>query len=399
MEKFTQGVPDGCWLGCTMSCSHGVDGFPVKTGPYAGTNVLVDGPEYENAAGLGANIGNFDPQIVLELNFYCDTYGIDTISFANCAAFAMECYEEGILTKEDTGGLELNFGNGKAALELLHQMAKGEGFGVIVGQGVRFMKEYFAKEFGGDPAFLHDIGMEIKGMEISEYGTKESIAQQGGFGLATKGPQHDEAWLIFMDQILKQLPSFEDKAEALHYFPMWRTWFSLHGLCKLPWNDITPENNKDTAEPAKVEEHVENYCWIHEGVTGVKVTPEDLLRQSERVYNFQKVFSMRMGRVGREHDYPPYRAMGPVTVEEYESRAERYDEQLRDLIGVPPEGLATEEKMAKLREYREAQYEQLLDAVYKRRGWDMNSIPTIEKLHELGMDLPEVVYVIESARA
>jgi aldehyde:ferredoxin oxidoreductase len=399
MEKFTQGVPDGCWLGCTMSCSHGVDGFPVKTGPYAGTDVLVDGPEYENAAGLGANIGNFDPQIVLELNFYCDTYGIDTISFANCAAFAMECYEEGILTKEDTGGLELNFGNGKAALELLHQMAKGEGFGVIVGQGVRFMKEYFAKEFGGDPAFLHDIGMEIKGMEISEYGTKESIAQQGGFGLATKGPQHDEAWLIFMDQILKQLPSFEDKAEALHYFPMWRTWFSLHGLCKLPWNDITPENNKDTAEPAKVEEHVENYCWIHEGVTGVKVTPEDLLRQSERVYNFQKVFSMRMGRVGREHDYPPYRAMGPVTVEEYESRAERYDEQLRDLIGVPPEGLATEEKMAKLREYREAQYEKLLDAVYKRRGWDMNSIPTIEKLHELGMDLPEVAYVIESARA
>jgi aldehyde:ferredoxin oxidoreductase len=399
IEKFTQGVPDGCWLGCTMSCSHGVDGFPVNTGPYAGTDVLVDGPEYENAAGLGANIGNFDPQLVLELNFYCDTYGIDTISFANCAAFAMECYEEGIITKKDTVGLELNFGNGKAALELLHQMAKGEGFGVIVGQGVRFMKEYFAKEFGGDPTFLHDIGMEIKGMEISEYGTKESIAQQGGFGLATKGPQHDEAWLIFMDQILNQLPSFEDKAEALHYFPMWRTWFSLHGLCKLPWNDITPENNKDTDEPAKVEEHVENYCWIHEGVTGVKVTPEDLLAQSERVYNFQKVFSMRMGRVGREHDYPPYRAMGPVTVKEYESRAERYDEQLHDLIGISPEGLATEEKMAKLREYREAQYEQLLDAVYKRRGWDMNSIPTVEKLHELGMDLPEVVDVVESARA
>jgi aldehyde:ferredoxin oxidoreductase len=180
---------------------------------------------------------------------------------------------------------------------------------------------------------------------------------------------------------------------------MWRTWFSLHGLCKLPWNDITPENNKDTDEPAKVEEHVENYCWIHEGVTGVKVTPEDLLAQSERVYNFQKVFSMRMGRVGREHDYPPYRAMGPVTVKEYESRAERYDEQLHDLIGISPEGLATEEKMAKLREYREAQYEQLLDAVYKRRGWDMNSIPTVEKLHELGMDLPEVVDVVESARA
>ncbi len=398
-SKFTQGLPDGCWLGCTMSCSHGVDGHLLQTGPYAGQKVLVDGPEYENAAGLGSNIGNFDPEIVLELNFYCDTYGVDTISFANCAAFAMECYEAGIINKEITGGMELNFGNGMAALELLHQMARGEGFGVIVGQGVMRMKKLFAEEYGGDPKFLHDIGMEIKGMEISEYGTKESLAQQGGFGLATKGPQHDEAWLIFMDQVLNQLPSFEDKAEALHYFPMWRTWFSLHGMCKLPWNDVTPENNKDTAEPAKVEEHVENYCWVHEGVTGIKVSPEDLIAQSERVYNYQKVFSIRMGRVGRQFDYPPYRAMGPVTAEEYESRAELYDGQLRDLNLAAPEKLSTEEKMAILRTHREAQYELLLDAVYKRRGWDGNSVPTVEKLRELGMDLPEVVEVVEKAKA
>ncbi|MFN8383220.1 MAG: aldehyde ferredoxin oxidoreductase C-terminal domain-containing protein [Anaerolineales bacterium] len=397
-QAFTQGLPDGCWLGCTMSCSHGVDHFPIQTGPYAGQCVLVDGPEYENAAGLGSNIGNFDPQKVLELNFYVDTYGVDSISFANCVAFAMECYEEGILTKEHTGGLELKFGNGAAALELLHQMACGEGFGVIVGQGVRYMKEYFAREFGGDPVFMHDIGMEIKGMEISEYLTKESIAQQGGYGMATKGPQHDEAWLIFMDQVQNLLPTFKDKAEALHYFPMWRTWFSLHGLCKLPWNDISPANNKETKEPAKVAEHVENYTWIHEGVTGIPTTTDTLLHQSERVYNFQKVFALRMGRVGRKHDYPPYRAMGPVTVVEYESRQDRYNEQLIRLVGLDPAGLSTEEKMKHLRKYRENQYEQLMDAVYQRRGWDGNSIPTPEKLHELGIDLPEVLAVVEQAK-
>ena len=397
-EKFTQGLPDGCWLGCTMSCSHGVDQFPVQTGPYAGTCVLVDGPEYENAAGLGSNLGNFDAQKVLELNFYCDTYGIDTISVANCIAFAMECYEEGILNKERTGGLELNFGNGSAALELLHQMARGDGFGVIVGQGVRYMKEYFDREFGGDPVFMHDIGMEIKGMEISEYLTKESLAQQGGFGLATKGPQHDEAWLIFMDQVQNLLPSFKDKAEALHYFPMWRTWFSLHGLCKLPWNDISPASNKETKEPAKVEEHVENYTWIHQGVTGKPTKAEDLLAQSERVYNFQKVFALRMGRVGRQHDYPPYRAMGPVTKLEYESRQDRYDEQLKRLVESDPAGMSTEEKIKELRNYREAQYESLMDAVYQRRGWDKDSIPTVEKLRELGMDLPELIEVVEQAK-
>lgn len=397
-EAFTQGLPDGCWLGCTLSCSHGVDHFPLQTGPYAGQCVLVDGPEYENAAGLGANIGNFDPQKVLELNFYCDTYGVDTISFANSVAFAMECYEEGLITKEHTGGLELNFGNGAAALELLHQMARGEGFGVIVGQGVRYMKKYFAEHFGADPVFMHDIGMEIKGMEISEYLTKESIAQQGGYGLATKGPQHDEAWLIFMDQVHNLLPTFKDKAEALHYFPMWRTWFSLHGLCKLPWNDISPENNKQTKEPAKVEEHVENYTWIHQGVTGIPTTTETLLAQSERVYNFQKVFAMRMGRVGRVHDYPPYRAMGPVTALEYESRQERYDKQLKELAGIDPTGLSTEEKVKALRQYREAQYDLMMDAVYERRGWDKNGIPTPEKLKQLGMDLPELLEVIERAR-
>lgn len=397
-EAFTQGLPDGCWLGCTLSCSHGVDHFPLQTGPYAGQCVLVDGPEYENAAGLGSNIGNFDPQKVLELNFYCDTYGVDSISFANCVAFAMECYEEGILTKEHTGGLELNFGNGAAALELLHQMARGEGFGVLVGQGVRYMKQYFAEHFGADPTFLQDIGMEIKGLEISEYMTKESIAQQGGYGLATKGPQHDEAWLIFMDQVHNLLPTFKDKAEALHYFPMWRTWFSLHGLCKLPWNDISPENNKQTKEPAKVEEHVENYTWIHQGVTGIPTTTETLLAQSERVYNFQKVFAMRMGRVGRQHDTPPYRAMGPVTVLEYESRQERYDRQLKELVGIDPAGLSTEEKMKHLRRYREEQYQKMQDAVYERRGWDRNSVPTPEKLKELGMDLPELLEVVEWAR-
>ena len=107
---------------------------------------------------------------------------------------------------------------------------------------------------------------------------------------------------------------------------------------------------------------------------------------------------MRMGRMGREHDYPPYRAMGPVTVAEYESRQERYDEQLLKLVEVDPAGLSTEEKMKHLREYKEAQYELLLDAVYKRRGWDGNSVPKVEKLKELGVDLPEVLEVVEMAR-
>jgi aldehyde:ferredoxin oxidoreductase len=377
-----------------MACAKAVDGFILKTGPYKGQKVTIDGPEYETVAGLGSNCGIFDPDHILEANFYCDTYGMDTISVATLTAFVMECYEMGIINEEITDGLELKFGNADAAMELIHQMAHNEGFGKIAGQGIRRMKQVFIKEYGADPKILQDIGMEAKGMEYSEYVTKESLAMQGGYGLALKGPQHDEAWLIFMDMVNNQIPTFEDKAEALHYFPMFRTWFGLNGLCKLPWNDIEPADNALTDEPAKVPEHVQNYVELFNGVTGKNVKKEDLITMSERVYNFQRVFNLKMGFGTREHDTIPYRSVGPVTVEEYESRAERYDEQLKEKVGIDPTGWTTEDKLKALRKYREEQYEKLCDAVYARRGWDNNGVPTIETLKQLGIDFPDVVELV-----
>lgn len=391
---FTQGVPDGCWIGCNMACAKGVDKFKLKTGPYKGQEVIVDGPEYETAAGLGSNGGMFDPEYVIEANFYCDTYGICTITWGTTLAFILECYQRGVLNKERTGGLDLTWGNTSDALELLHQLARGEGFGKIAGLGVHKLKEYFIREFGADPQLMQDIGMENKGLEYSQYVSKESLAQQGGYAMTNKGPQHDEAWLIFMDMVNNQIPTFEAKAEALHYFPMFRTWFGLQGLCKLPWNDVEPANNAETDEPAKVPEHVDNYVTIYNAVTGSKIDKHEIIRQSERVYNFQRIFNIRRGYGLRKNDAQPYRAAGPVTREEYLSREERYDKQLKELVGVDPEKMTLEEKMAALRKYRENRYEQLLDAVYKRRGWNKNGVPTIAHLKEIGMDLPELIEVV-----
>ncbi|MGF7057088.1 aldehyde ferredoxin oxidoreductase family protein [Brassicibacter mesophilus] len=394
-KYLTQGKSDGCWYGCSLSCAKAADEFVLKTGPYKGHKVTVDGPEYETAAGVGANCGIFDPEYILECNFYCDTYGVDTISFATITAFLMECYENGIINKEITGGLELNFGNKDAAIELLHQMSRGEGFGKLAGLGIRKLKKIFVDEYEADSSLLEDIGMEQKGLEYSEYLPKESLAQQGGYGLTNKGPQHDEAWLIFMDMVNNQIPTFEDKAEALHYFPMFRTWFGLMGLCKLPWNDITPASNSSSAEPAKMPEHVQNYIDLFNGVTGKKIDKNELIRQSERVYNFQRVFNIRVGHGKREDDKIPYRSVGPVTIEEYESRQERYDNQLKEKLNYNTENKTTQEKIAVMRSYREQQYQLLIDAVYKRRGWTMDGIPTIEKLKEINMDLPEVIEVVE----
>jgi len=185
------------------------------------------------------------------------------------------------------------------------------------------------------------------------------------------------------------------QAEALYYFPMFRTWFGLQGLCKLPWNDVEPSDNHTHAEPAKVPEHVDNYVTIYKAVTGLDLDKDSLIIQSERVYQFQRVFNIRCGKGLRKHDAQPYRAAGPVTIEEYESRQERYDKQMKEKIGIDPEGKSTEEKLAITRKYREEQYEKLLDAVYKRRGWTPNGVPTIERLKSLGMDLPEVIDIVK----
>jgi aldehyde:ferredoxin oxidoreductase len=101
-----------------------------------------------------------------------------------------------------------------------------------------------------------------------------------------------------------------------------------------------------------------------------------------------------MGYGRREHDVLPYRAMGPVTADEYESRQERYDRQLTEVHGEDIDGKSTEEKVALLRKIREEAYEKLKDAVYKRRGWTNDGIPTLATVKRLGIDLPEVVALL-----
>lgn len=513
---LTRNVPDGCWYGCSMSCAKAASDFVPRSGPYAGKKVCVDGPEYETEAGVGSNVAVFDPHWLLEANFYCDTYGLDTISMGTMTAFALECFNRGMLNFDDTEGLDMRWGNGAALIELMHHMSLGKGFGMIVGCGVREMKRIFAERFGkpapeyeymlqgkqwesiptpheksvptavftpevmqcsylndigyddekviaelegtplyrpgannpdayvahpdrwekiagiptikraeiadwptGKPyycdedekcpytngrpwikmteeqvAFMQDIGMEVKGLEYAQYVSKESLAQQGGFALAVKGPQHDEAWLIFMDMVNNQIPTFENKAEALWYFPMIRTWFGLHGLCKLPWNDVEPFDNFKKQRANTVPDHIKNYTEIVEGVTGVKLDEDSLLSQSERVYNYQRCFILRMGSGQRENDMPPYRAVGPVTNEEYLSRVDLYDSQIKEKFGIDPLQKTVEEKISILREYRIKEYERLVDAVYERRGWTPNGIVKLEKLISMGMDLPELVRTV-----
>jgi len=381
-----------------MACAKTVDGFELRTGPDRGKKVTVDGPEYETAASLGPNVGIFDPLWTIEANYYADHYALDTISLGTGLAFVCECYELGLLTKEHTNGLELRFGAGDQLMELIHRMMDGrDDFAAAVGKGIRKMKDIFAERYGAGREIMEQIGMEGQGLEVSQYRCQESVAQWGGYFLTLKGPQHDEAWVIFMDMVNKQIPTFEDKAEALFYFPNFRLWFSLVGVCKLPWNDVEPEDNRiryKGIEAAKVPEHVQNYLDIYEAVTGTPLSKEDMILQSERVYNYERIFNYRMGKGTRKEHNIPDRALGPVFPDEWNVRKEYFEKKLEE-AGISGEGLTVEEKISRLQAHRRGEWEKLVDAVYARRGWDRNGVPTKETVERLGLDSPEVLDLLE----
>ncbi len=405
-EVFKQNVPDGCYPGCNLACTKGCENYVLQTGPFAGTRVGVDGPEYETAA-TASNLGIFEIDYMLEYSWYCDQYSVDTISAGVVMSFVYEAFERGLLTEEDTGGLKLTWGDAATALDFLHAMAAGKpGLPAAAGHGVRYMKGWIADRAAARlkrsrediRAELSLFAMETKGLEFSMYITKESLAQQGGYGFALKGPQHDESWLIAIDQLRKELPTFEDKAEALLWFPLFRTWFNIVGLCKLPWIDVRNPRAKDTPFPAKNLPTVDYYLELVNGTFGTDKTLDDLLLESERCYMLQKLINLRQGFGTREHDTIPLRAMAPVFMHEYLSRKSYYDTYLKDAAGYDLDGSSNEERLALLHQYRRAQYEKLTDVVYKEKGYDQNGIPTDESLKRLGFDQPEFPDIVRAAR-
>ena len=126
---------------------------------------------------------------------------------------------------------------------------------------------------------------------------------------------------------------------------------------------------------------------------GERLDEASMVRQSERVYTFQRCFILRMGSGQRANDFPPVRSLGPITKEEYLSREDRYDQQIKEKQGIDVSGKPVEEKI-KIMDYRIDQFNQLVDAVYLRRGWTPNGIVKLEKLIELDMDIPELVRTV-----
>jgi aldehyde:ferredoxin oxidoreductase len=393
LEKYLdKNKNDGCYYGCNLACAKGAKEVTLTRGPQAGKVVDIDGPEYETVGAITC-LGIFDPQFIMEFNWYCDEYGLDTISMGVSSAFLFECFQRGYLTLEDTG-YELNWGDIDAADMMLHETASGTGIGKICGEGVKRAKEWVAELYCNRTGrelddVLDEIGrfaMELKGLEFSMYISRESLAQQGGYGFALKGPQHDEAWLIFLDQVHKEIESYDMKTAALIWFPLIRTWFNAVGLCKLPWIDVRHPEAAKTENPAQNMPTFELYIQYLNSTTGSNKKVEDILYDSERLHLLQKLINLRQGKGTREFDQVPLRAMAPVFIEEYGAREEYYNNWIGEHSEegkIPAESL--EERHELLIKMRQEAYSRLCDTVYRAKGYNSNSVPLPETVEKFGL--------------
>ena len=144
------------------------------------------GPEYETISLLGSNLGVDDIEMVSHFNELCDGYGVDTISCGNVIGFAMECYEKGLIDRETTDGLDLRFGNAEAVAALIPRIARREGLGDLLADGVRKAAERIGQ--GSD-----HFAMQTKGMEYPAYEPRGAFAMGLAYAVASRGGCHRRA--------------------------------------------------------------------------------------------------------------------------------------------------------------------------------------------------------------
>jgi len=324
---------------CPVACSQ----LKVaKTGAYAG--VLTEGPDFETvySFGSGVGIGEVDP--VIAADRLADELGLDSISSGVTIAFAMELFERGILTLEDTDGIDLHFGNDEALMKLLRKMAFRDGFGDILADGSRAAARRIGKG-------TEKYAMQVKGLELPGYDVRGLKAHGLGYATAYTGADHCRSY-AFQEVFGVPVPWEVDR-------------FSIVDKGKLTiWNQDTRTATLDCApmcafllDMAVPATACENMASLMEAVTGLSFTPEEVKKVGERVNNLAKAFNVREGFT-RADDTLPERLM---------------TEPLKS-------GASKGQMISK------ADLDQMLDEYYTLRGWDVKTgMPSREKLTDLGL--------------
>ena len=388
---------DGCFPGCNLRCTKG-GWVTLASGEHKGQKVWVDGPEYETAAGFGSNLGMWSPEFIMEANWHCDNYGIDTITTAVIMAFLMECYQRKYLVAEDTDGFVLAWGDEQAAFSFIHQIARRETqLAKVTGVGMIELIDWIAEKYMARTGRispkkeLEQFAMHTKGLPFSLYRTHRSLSMQASYAAASDiGAHHAAAWLIKVD-LLGAFTTLQDRAKALITYPRVRLGNDNLGLCKLPWVDVfNPDsgNRKNTdiyINPASQE----IYADFYNGMLGTNMTWEKIFEQTDRDINLQRVMNIMVyDKATGEHDWIPDRAIGPTDDSLYEREKDYNDQQLSAILNKPLAEIAkmnTAEKREILMKHRKEELRKLIGVYYTQRGWNATGIPKVETLKQIGL--------------
>jgi aldehyde:ferredoxin oxidoreductase len=294
---------------------------------------------------LGGQCQVTDMEAITKGHYLCNDYGLDTISTGATIAFAMECYEKGILTKSDTDGLELEFGNADVVIELIHKIAKREGIGDLLAEGTRRMAQKLDKG-------CERFAVQVKGLELPAYDSRAVQITGLAYAVANRGGDHITAYIqgpTFLDIPFLVIPDSRiddvlianpEEVHVLVELENVMAALDTLGACKFMGFCVSSE------EWVKLVEH----CL------GREFNYDDLVKIGERAYNLARIFNVREGITRADDTLPPRLLEEPL-----------------------PEGPAA----GKVNENLPA----MLDKYYELRGWDKaTGKPTPEKLKELGLE-------------
>jgi aldehyde:ferredoxin oxidoreductase len=304
---------------------------------------VIHGPEYETLAAFGSLCMNENLDSIVKANDLCNRIGMDTISTGCAIAFAMECYEKGIITKADTGNLDLTWGNSSSIVKLAELIGLREGFGVILGEGVKRASEKIGK--GSDHYAIH-----VRGLEFPIHEPRRWWTMALSFATSNRGACHRQGSPMYLESGNVQ-PEFgfseklrpleiQGKAEATKFHQDFSAAFSSMGLCGFTVCGVIPFTIITEAFTA---------------VTGIETDHWGLLKCGERTWNLKRAFNIKMGSTWKD-DVLPKRIL--------------------------EEPLNTGPAAGKTLPFRE-----MLDEYYSLRDWKEGK-PTKSKLIELGM--PEI---------
>jgi len=317
--------------GCPIACDHI---SAIEDGPYKGTTTSV---EFETIYALGSNCGIGYFPAIAKASDLCDKLGIDTISAGVTIGWAMECFQKGILTKKDTGGIELTFGNHEALIYVIDKIAYREGIGELLAEGVKRASKKVGK--GSEYFAMHNKGLEFPGYDLR--GLKASAL---GFNTSTRGGCHLRSSMYDFDAKGKVDRFKADKSLGTLVKDREDLWAIVDSLmlCKFIRGVMSTSDK---------------FAELYTLVTGIKMTPGKLQKAGERIYNLEKAYNVREGWTKKD-EYPPPRIM-------------------KDPI---PDGVAKGSVVTK------KEFDLMLDGYFEARGWNSDGIPTKEKLIELGLN-------------